>query len=127
MDFSNDIPIYQQIMNMIKYDIVSGKISKGEKLLSTRDLAVKLKVNPNTIQRVYRELESDAVCITKRGLGTYVTEEDEIISTLKEALIDEMVKTFVNGMMKLNYSKGSIIQKINQQFTQEDDVNVNFS
>lgn len=127
MDFNNDIPIYQQIINMIKYDIVSGKIPKGQKLLSTRDLAIKLKVNPNTIQRVYKELESDAVCLTKRGLGTFVTEEDEVLIAMKETLVDEMVKHFIDGMMKLNYSKESIIQKINQQFNQGDDEHVKFS
>ncbi len=127
MEFSNDQPIYQQIMNMIKYDIVSGKISSGQKLLSTRDLAIKLKVNPNTIQRVYKELETEAVCQSKRGLGTFVTEENEVILMMKEALVEEMVKSFVEGMTKLNYSQESIIAKINHQFERGDqkDVGIN--
>ena len=64
MDFLNDTPIYIQIMNIIKTDIVCGKIKKGDKLMSTRELAVALKVNPNTIQRVFRELESEeSTCV----------------------------------------------------------------
>lgn len=127
MEFSNDLPIYQQIMNMIKYDIVSGKIPSGQKLLSTRDLAIKLKVNPNTIQRVYKELETEEVCQSKRGLGTFVTEEDEVILMMKEALVEEMVKTFIEGMTKLNYSRENIIDKINHQFEKGDqqDVDIN--
>ncbi|MBF4693611.1 GntR family transcriptional regulator [Fusibacter ferrireducens] len=127
MEFNNDLPIYQQIMNMIKYDIVSGKIPSGQKLLSTRDLAIKLKVNPNTIQRVYKELETEAVCQSKRGLGTFVTEDDEVILMMKETLVDDMVKTFIEGMTKLNYSRENIIDKINCQFEKGDqqDVNIN--
>ncbi|GAU77029.1 GntR family transcriptional regulator [Fusibacter sp. 3D3] len=127
MEFNNDLPIYQQIINMIKHDIVSGKIPSGQKLLSTRDLAIKLKVNPNTIQRVYKELETEEVCLTKRGLGTFVTEEEEMILVMKEALVSDMVKTFVEGMVKLNYNKENIIEKINRQFEKEDqqDVNIN--
>lgn len=116
MDFNNDLPIYQQIINMIKYDIISGKIPKGDKLLSTRDLAIKLKVNPNTIQRVYKELEAEQVCLTKRGLGTFVTEDNEVIDEMKEMLVSDMVKTFLEGMIKLNYSKETILEKINRQF-----------
>lgn len=112
MDFTNDIPIYIQIMNMIKTDIVTGKIIKGDKLMSTRELAMALKVNPNTVQRVYRELETEEICFTKRGMGTYVTEEDKTIALLKEQLANEKINQFVEGMEKLNFSIGDIIVKL---------------
>ena len=112
MDFLNDTPIYIQIMNIIKTDIVSGKMKKGEKLMSTRELAMELKVNPNTVQRVFRELESEEICFTKRGMGTYVTEDDHMITTLKEQLATEKIAQFVEGMEKLNYSIGDIINKL---------------
>jgi len=112
MDFTNDIPIYIQIMNMIKTDIVTGKILKGDKLMSTRELAMALKVNPNTVQRVYRELETEEICFTKRGMGTYVTEEDKTIAVLKEQLANERINQFVEGMEKLNFSIGDIIVKL---------------
>ncbi len=112
MEFSNDAPIYVQIMNIIKTDIVSGKIKKGEKLMSTRELAMALKVNPNTVQRVFRELENEAICFTKRGLGTFVTEDNHMITTLKEQLASEKIAQFVEGMAKLNFSIGEIINKL---------------
>lgn len=112
MDFTNELPIYLQIINMIKVDIVSGKIVKGEKLPSTRELAIELKVNPNTIQRVYKELETEEICFTKRGMGTYVTEEDLRIAQLKESLAQEKIEQFVAGMEQLNYTIGDIIAKL---------------
>lgn len=112
MDFLNDTPIYLQIMNLIKSDIVSGKISKGEKLMSTRELAIELKVNPNTIQRVFRELENEQICFTKRGMGTYVTEDDETILGLKQQLAAGLIEQFVMGMKQLNFSIHEIIEKL---------------
>lgn len=112
MDFTNELPIYLQIMNMIKVDIVSGKIPKGDKLPSTRELAVELKVNPNTIQRVYKELETEEICFTKRGMGTYVTDEDSKIVQLKESLAQDKIEQFIAGMEKLNYTIGDVIAKL---------------
>lgn len=112
MDFLNDTPIYIQIMNLIKADIVSGKTKKGEKLMSTRELAIELKVNPNTIQRVFRELENERICFTKRGMGTYVTEDDHVVETLKEQLASEKIEQFVMGMKQLNVSLSEIIERL---------------
>ena len=119
MEFQNDVPIYQQIINLIKYDIVSGKISMGDKLLSTRDMAIKLKVNPNTIQRVYRELEQDGICESRRGLGTFTTEDVGVIKRMREDLVHDMVQGFIDGMVRLNYSEEEIIIKIQKHFTEK--------
>lgn len=112
MDFSNETPIYLQIMNRLKSDIVTGKIKMGEKLMSTRDLAVALRVNPNTVQRVFKELENEGICFTKRGMGTYVTEDEATITLLKEQLANDLMMVFIDGMKKLNYSLGEIIEKV---------------
>lgn len=112
MDFTTDVPIYIQIMELIKTDIVTGKLQKGEKMMSTRDLAISLKVNPNTVQRVYRELEQEEVCFTKRGMGTFVTEDEAKIGELKESLADEKIKMFIEAMKSLNLNVDDIIKKI---------------
>lgn len=112
MEFDNEIPIYLQIITMIKTDLVTGKILKGDKLLSTRDMAMALKVNPNTIARVYRELESESICFTKRGMGTFITDEASTIEQLKEQLIDAYLSQFIKKMEQLNYSIGDIIAKL---------------
>ena len=75
MEFSNNIPIYIQVINEIKKDMVNGVVALGEKLPSGRELAFKYKINPNTANRIYKEMESEEICYTKRGLGTYVTED----------------------------------------------------
>ena len=64
MEFNSALPIYLQVVTAIKRDIVTGKISLGEKLPSGRDLAIQYTINPNTASRVYKELENQGICFT---------------------------------------------------------------
>jgi len=72
---SNDgIPIYLQIVNQIKYLVASGRLTHGEQLPPVRKLAEQLIVNPNTVARAYRELETAGVIATRRGAGVFVSD-----------------------------------------------------
>jgi GntR family transcriptional regulator len=68
------VPIYQQIVNQVKYLIASGRLEPGEEMPPIRVLAERLLVNPNTVARAYRELESAGVVEKRRTAGTYVSE-----------------------------------------------------
>ena len=99
MDFNNNFPIYIQIMNLIKSDIVSGKISGGDKLPSVREYSKELKVNPNTVQRTYQELEREGLVFTQRGMGTFVTEDLDIIKSLKKDMASEIIHSFLGAII----------------------------
>lgn len=66
-------PIYDQVATQVKHAVAAGVLQRGEALPSVRQLAVSLRVNPNTIARAYRELESEGVVESRRGQGTFVT------------------------------------------------------
>jgi GntR family transcriptional regulator len=68
------VPIYQQIVNQVKYLVASGRLKPGEELPPIRVLAEKLVVNPNTVARAYRELETAGVVTKRRTAGTYVSD-----------------------------------------------------
>ncbi|MCE5230601.1 GntR family transcriptional regulator [bacterium] len=68
------VPIYLQILNQIKYLVASGRLAPGEQLPPVRRLAEQLVVNPNTVARAYRELETTGLIVTRRGAGVYVAE-----------------------------------------------------
>jgi len=71
---SNDgVPIYLQIVNQVKYLVASGRLAPGEELPPIRVLAEQLLVNPNTVARAYRELETAGVVTKRRTAGTYVS------------------------------------------------------
>jgi GntR family transcriptional regulator len=71
---SDGIPIYLQIVNQVKYLVASGRLSPGQELPPIRVLAEQLLVNPNTVARAYRELETAGVVTKRRTAGTFVSE-----------------------------------------------------
>ena len=105
MEYNSSLPIYLQAANSIKRDIVTGKLSPGEKLPSVRDLAVEYTINPNTVSRVYKELEQEGVCFTRRGMGTFVTEDSGKVQLLKEEMAVALIREFLEGMEQLGFSR----------------------
>jgi len=71
----NGVPIYVQLISQIKHLIASGRLSTGSELPPIRTLAEQLLINPNTVARAYRELESAGLLTTRRGAGTYVSDK----------------------------------------------------
>ena len=110
MEYNSSLPIYLQAANSIKRDIVTGKLSPGEKLPSVRDLAVEYTINPNTVSRVYKELEQDGVCFTRRGMGTFVTEDSGKVQQLKEEMAGALIREFLEGMEQLGFSRAETIR-----------------
>lgn len=112
-------PIYLQIKNYMKLKIVSGKLKEGERLLSVRDYASELKVNPNTILRVYSELESDELINTQRGIGKFLTEDEAVIDNLRKEYSKELLKDFIHKSKSLGFSKEEILELITNMYEEE--------
>ena len=121
MKFNDNLPIYLQIMNLIKKRIIIGELKEGEKLASVRELSTELKVNPNTIQRSYQELEREDLVFTQRGMGTFVTEDKKIIYELKNNMAATIVGEFLKNMKSLGFSEKEIISLINENEGGEND------
>ncbi len=119
MEYSNNLPIYLQVINQIKKDMIQGKLPMGAKLPSTRELAVQYQINPNTAVRVYKEMELLNMCYTKRGLGTFVTEDREVIRTMKEAMAEELLDSFLKEMRDLGFSGEELITMIGKRLEEQ--------
>lgn len=113
--FQPDKPIYLQVADQVIQEIVSGMKQAGEKLPSVRELAVEKGVNPNTIQRVYRELDQRHITLTKRGQGTFVTQDHQLILQIREELKVQYIAQFLEDMDALGFSKAEIIQSIKER------------
>ncbi len=87
---SSSVPIYRQIIDQIKYQVVTGALKEGDKVPSVRDLASKLAVNQNTVLKVYNELCREDVLKIERGDGTYVS------SNKRNIPVAERKKTVAN-------------------------------
>jgi GntR family transcriptional regulator len=112
LKFEENMPIYIQIIQKIKADIVSGKIKGGDKMPSVRELSENFKVNPNTVQRVFLELEREGITYSQRGIGTFVSEGDEIIEELKTTQARKHTKRFLEEMKELGLANKEINEYI---------------
>lgn len=102
--FDNERPIYIQLVEKIRIDIVSGKFKKGQRLPSVRELALMLKVNPNTMQKALAELENEKLIYTERTNGKYVTEDEKLIEKTKKNLAQEKVNNYLSSMENIGIS-----------------------
>ncbi len=116
MEFSNEKPIYLQIMHYLKKEIVSGQLRPGDKLLSTREMALQINVNPNTIQRVYKELEVQETVFTKRGLGTFVSEDQAIVQKLRDEIASDMIEELVAEMTQIGIDYKTLSEMIKKVY-----------
>lgn len=115
LKFDDKVPIYIQVMNLIKLDIVTKKLLGGDKLPSVRELSANLKVNPNTIQRTYQELEREGITYTQRGMGTFVSEDEEMIIKLKKEMAEETISSFLEGMKNLGFTAKEILEIVEEK------------
>jgi GntR family transcriptional regulator len=99
-------PVYRQIMDQIKLQIALGKLTKGDKLPTVRDLAANLVINPNTIAKAYRLLEREGVIATRSGSGTFVAQRlSQLSLEVREKLICQELKRIVVEAVHLQIPK----------------------
>lgn len=114
IEFDNNLPIYLQIMNYLKRQIVVGTLKAGDKIPSVRELAAELQINPNTIQRTFQELEREEIVETKRGLGRYVTSEESKIMSIKREMAGDLLEQFIRGMRELGFADDDIVSTVKE-------------
>jgi DNA-binding transcriptional regulator YhcF (GntR family) len=107
-EFSNSVPIYIQLVEAIKLQIISGQIKAGEKLNSVRDLAEEAGVNPNTMQRALAELEREDLIYSVRTSGRFVNEDKGIIKKMKSELANKKIDILFEALYKLGYTQDEI-------------------
>jgi Predicted transcriptional regulators len=114
--FNTSSPIYLQLCERIKNKIVRGEICSGAQLPSVRDFAIDSGVNPNTVQRAYRELEETGVVEKRRGQGTFVTEDQEVLQRMRCSLRAQRISAFIREMSAMGYSETEMLEGIRQFF-----------
>jgi DNA-binding transcriptional regulator YhcF (GntR family) len=113
-DLDTDRPIYAQLVEKIRMQIVSGFYPPGARLPSVRELAAEAAVNPNTMQKAFAELERGGLIVTQRTNGRTVTEDEELIRGFRGILAKEQVNAYFSGMDKLGYSRKEAVGMIQE-------------
>ena len=117
--FNSNQPIYLQIVERVKKEIITGQLKADEQLATVRDLALKYQVNPNTVQRAFSELEREGLVRSERTAGRFVSSNDKLIDSLKKQMIEEKVKAFVHELNQLNISLNESLEYIKEAYEKE--------
>ena len=115
LDYRSGQPLYLQVVEGYKRLILSGVISENERLPSVRELASKLAINPNTIQRAYRELEFEGYVGSSPGKGVFAMSGDD----LREHDINEIYKTIgadIEKLLEYGHKLEDVMSEINARF-----------
>ena len=114
-NLSSDRPIFIQIVERIKMDIISGVYEPGSKLPAVRELAVEASVNPNTMQKALSELEKTGLVHSQRTSGRFITEDMNMIKEIKKQLAEEKINEFFETMKMIGISKQEAIELIQKK------------
>lgn len=96
-------PIYQQIIDEVKRSVARGDLKPGDKLPSHRELAQKAGVNPNTVQRAYREMEQAELVETLRGQGTFIKDNPRLLREIRTDMAHQALAAFIKEMRSLGF------------------------
>ena len=113
--FKNDLPIYAQLVEKFRQAIAAGELPPGTRLPGVRELAAEAGVNPNTMQRAMQELEREGFVYTQRTAGRFVTEDEAAVGSLKSAMAEGLVRSFLAEMGKLGYGRRDILALLQEE------------
>ena len=111
INYRDGRPIYEQVKDDLRRLVVTGAMQPGEKLPSVRELAVSLAINPNTIQRAYRELEADGYLISVPGKGSFAAEARPLQEQKKQELFSK-IRSLSQQAMALGATREELLAQI---------------
>ncbi|MCL2210070.1 MAG: GntR family transcriptional regulator [Treponema sp.] len=112
LSFNDSSPIYRQIVLQFNQAFARGDIAPGDRIPSIREMSAFLKVNTNTMQRVYQEMERDGLISSKRGTGYFFTEEREMTKETRRSLVLGSLRRFTDEMRALGCENNEIIDEL---------------
>ena len=117
IDPSNPMPLYAQLERAIRLAVATGRLAIGEQLPTVRQLAVELRINANTVAKVFAELERSGVVETKRGVGTFVRNGggDTRPAVEREQEFRRLLTTFLDEITRLGFSLEDVLIALQEQ------------
>jgi len=116
IDTSSRLPIHRQLRGQLREAVARGRLTPEERLPSVRELSRALVVNPNTIARVYTELEREGLLNTRPGLGVFVAApKNELTKKVRKERLVELIDHFLTEAVHLGFSAPEVINLVNEK------------
>lgn len=123
MDFDSSQPIWLQLHAEFSRRIAAGQWSLGARIAGVRELALDLKVNPNTVQRALGELERDGLVHSERTAGRFVTQDQSKMNDLKRRLAADAADDFVRRVQGFGMALTQAHELVEERWTHDDTAN----
>ncbi len=117
LDYKSSRPIYEQIIEQMKYNVMKKYLNPGDSIPSVRKLALELKITPGTVAKAYQELERQGVIETIRGKGTFIASEIKVKhDDDKIDLAKKQIRSSVMELKLMGYDKKKIVELVKEMY-----------
>ncbi len=119
IDSRSAVPVYEQLKRQIVLNIVTGRLTDGDKLPSIRELAAALLINPNTVAKTYTQLEADGFVLSRKGLGVFVSAGGREMQSDRFEIFEQLTDDFTSKAAGLGFSSEEIIKALSDRLKGE--------
>jgi len=117
--FNNRDPVYVQVIRHFKEQIAKGYFEPGQEIPSRRELANHLKINPNTAQRAYKEMEEQGLIFTEGNMPSCITKDEAVLKSVREELIVEAVDLFLGSIKSIDVPLSEVLELVKKKHDAE--------
>ncbi|THF76414.1 GntR family transcriptional regulator [Cohnella fermenti] len=118
ISFNSRDPVYLQVVRMFKEKIVTGVLHSGQTIPSRRELAALLKINPNTAQRAYKEMEDQRLIVTEGNSPSRITLESDVLRQIRSELLGGAVEAFVASIRNIDVPLDELLDVIRRKYSE---------
>ncbi|KQL40067.1 MULTISPECIES: GntR family transcriptional regulator [Bacillaceae] len=116
---NNREPVYLQVVRHFKQQIAKRLLEAGQEIPSRRELAVQFNINPNTVQKAYKEMEEQGLITTERNFPSKITTDIKVLNGVRNELIMEAVNEFVDSIKVINVPVEELLTMVKQNYEQK--------
>lgn len=117
--FNKRDPVYVQVVQHFKEQIASGYYEPGQEIPSRRELAGQLKINPNTAQRAYKEMEEAGLIFTEGNNPSRITKDEKVLRVVRTELIENAVNSFIAAVEPINIPLDELVDMVKEKYEKE--------
>ena len=114
--FNNRDPVYVQVIRHFKEQIAKGYFEPGQEIPSRRELANQLKINPNTVQRAYKEMEEQGLIFTEGNMPSCITKDKAVLKSVREELMIEAVDVFISSIKSIDVPLSEVLKLVEKKY-----------
>jgi len=119
INFNNRDPVYVQVIRHLKEQIAKGFYEPGQEIPSRRELANQLKINPNTAQRAYKEMEEQGLIFTEGNMPSCITKDEAVLKNVRDELIIEAVDLFLGSIKSIDVPLAEVLELVKKKHDAE--------